>query len=302
MNPYSYPATQPQFNLKFKESNDICIHYYVDFPIAKPTCHSEHNIALGEYLQPQGQGVFPLAILVHGWGDRSLAPCRMLAKDLIKAGFACFILRTLFHTDRMAKGIQKKLPHLTADEWFEGYQTSVIDIRQILDWTVQNKQIDSNRIAVIGVSLGGIISTISMGIDGRIKAGVILVAGGNYENQKWLKRTEPKLTEEEYIKREQRYRNYLAEVEQRGFENVEPPRRSYLTDPVTFGCQLRDRSLLMINATLDERIPKRSTVDLWEACGKPEIKWLPGTHSSIWLFYPYIRKHVINFLRTILEV
>jgi hypothetical protein len=53
---------------------------------------------------------------------------------------------------------------------------------------------------------------------------------------------------------------------------------------------------------LDERIPKQSTVDLWEACGKPEIKWLPGTHSSIWILYPLIRKLVTNFLTNAFKI
>ena len=296
INPYTYTSTSSIPNLHLKGNNKNWLHYDVDFPVAKPTPHQKHNTVLGEYLQPPGAGIFPLAILVHGWGDRSLMPCRMLARDLVKNGFACFILRTIFHTDRMDEEIKKRQPRLTGDEWFEGYQTSVIDVRQVVDWASTNKQIDGSRIALIGVSLGGIISTIAMGIDERIKAGIIIVAGGNYENSNWLKMTDRKLTKEEYLKREQAYQHYLIEVAQKGFENVEPSRRSYLTDPVTFAGRLCGKPLLMINATLDERIPKRATIDLWEACGKPQINWIPGTHSTVWLLYPRIRKQVIDFL------
>jgi esterase/lipase len=295
INPYNYTPV-PSFNLQLKETNSKWLRYAVDFPVAVPTSYQEHNTALGEYYRPPDGDNLPLAILVHGWGDRSLAPCRMFARDLIKIGFACFILRTVFHSDRMAKAIKSRLPRLTPEEWFEGYRTSVIDVRQIIDWAGSNGQVDKNRIAVIGVSLGGIISSISMALDKRIQAGVILVAGGNYENPAWLKRTGVRRSEAEYIEGQRLYRDYLDKVAREGLENVEPPRKSFLTDPVTFAGSLHHRPVLMVNATLDETIPKQSTIDLWEASGKPELKWIPGTHSSVWLLYPMIRKQVLGFL------
>jgi predicted esterase len=302
MNPYCYPPTNQPFNLQLKENNGKWVHYSVDFPIAVPTSHKEHNIALGEYYQPCQGNNWPMAILVHGWGDRSLAPCQLLAKDLVKSGIASFVLRTVFHSSRMAGEIKSRLPKLTADEWFEGYQTSVIDIRQIADWAHDNKQINRDQIAIIGMSLGGIVAAISMAVDKRIQAGIILISGGNYENPGWLKKTGNKRTEAEYIEGQKLYANYLDEVAQKGFENVEPAKRSYLTDPVTFASYLRNRPVLMINAMLDERIPRQSTIDLWEASGKPDIKWLPGTHSSIWLLYPQIRKQVLDFLNATFRI
>ena len=296
MNPYKYPPVSPRFNLQLKEKNGRWLHYKVNFPIASPTSYKEHNTALGDYFQPAEGNEWPLAILIHGWGDRSLMPCRLLAKDPAKRGTASFVLHTVFHSTRMPPEIKRRAPNLTADEWFKGYQTSVIDVRQTVDWAQSNRAIRQDKIAVIGVSLGGIISAISMAVDKRIRAGVILIAGGNYENPAWLKKTGNKKTEAEYAEGQRMYQQYLAEVAEKGFDQVEPPKRSYLTDPVTFAGSLRNRPVLMLNALLDERIPRKSTIDLWEAAGKPVIKWLPGTHSSVWLLYPRIRNEVLDFL------
>jgi predicted esterase len=296
MNPYSYPPIEPRFNLQLKETNSKWLHYAVDFPIARPTSCKEHNTALGEYYQPSEGDNWPLAILVHGWGDHSTLPCNLLAKDLAKIGIASFILYLVFHSSRMPDAIKRRLPNLTAEEWFEGYQMSVIDVRQIVDWASSNGRINKEQIAVIGMSLGGMISALSMAVDKRIHAGVILISGGNYENPEWLRRTGQKRTEAEYAEAQKMYAQYLSEVAQKGFENVEPPKKSYLTDPMTFASYLRQRPVLMINAKLDERIPRQSTLDLWEASGKPQIKWLPGTHSSIWLLYPLIRREIFSFL------
>jgi dienelactone hydrolase len=298
MNPYNYPDFESDFDLQLNHVAGRWQRYSVKFQVARPTGYKENNVAYGEYYQPRKGSNWPLAILVHGWGDRSLIPCQMLARDLSGKGIASFVLYLVFHQRRMPEVVKKRLPNLTPEEWFEGYQTSVIDIRQIIDWADNNGDINKDHIAVIGISLGGIISAISMGVDNRIGAGVILVAGGNYQGRAWLSRTEPGYSEAEYAQSETLYTHYLKEVLERGVDNVQPPKRSYLTDPVTFASQLHERPVLMLNAKWDERIPKQSTIDLWNASGNPEIKWYPGTHSSIWLLYPLLLRQITNFLNS----
>ena len=85
-------------------------------------------------------------------------------------------------------------------------------------------------------------------------------------------------------------------VTEEGFENVSPPKKSYLTDPLTFASYIRKRPITMINALWDKSVPREATLDFWEASGKPTIKWFPSTHTSIWLLYPLIRRHIVNFL------
>jgi len=296
MNPYNYPHIEPHFNLQLSDSTRNWQRYAVNFPVARPTRYEENNVAYGEYYRPRKGSNWPLSILVHGWGDRSLIPCRMLARDLSRKGIASLVLYLVFHQRRMPEVVKKRLPNLTSEEWFEGYQTSVIDIRQIIDWAGKNTDINKEHIAVVGISLGGIISAISMGVDKRIGAGVILVAGGNYQGRAWLSRTEPGHSEAEYTESEGVYAHYLNEVAKRGVDNVAPTKKSYLTDPMTFAVDLRQRPLLMLNAKWDERIPKQSTIDLWKASGNPEIKWYPGTHASIWLLYPLLFRKIFNFL------
>jgi len=297
MNPYNYPVIEPNFNLQLNETTGHWLRYDVKFPVAKPTRYRENNVGYGEYYQPRQGGNWPLAILVHGWGNRSAIPCRLLARDLAKKGIASFVIYLVFHSRRMPDVIKARLPNLTPEDWFEGYQTSVIDVRQILDWAGRTDEIDKDRITVIGISLGGIISAISMGVDSRIGACVILVAGGNYESRAWLRKT-GRYTEAEYIQSQNLYVQYLREVAKEGVENITPSKKSYLTDPMTFAAYLRQRPLLMLNAIWDEKIPKQCTIDFWEACGKPNIKWFPATHSSIWLLYPLILKEITDFLRS----
>ena len=104
------------------------------------------------------------------------------------------------------------------------------------------------------------------------------------------------VTEEEYNHNQQVYKQYLGEVAEKGLENVTPPSRAYLIDPMTYGQYLHKRPVLMLNALWDEYIPREATLDLWEASSKPDISWFPGTHTTFWLWYPLIRRRISRFL------
>jgi esterase/lipase len=263
--------------------------------------HIGNSLAKGEYFQPRNMAKAPLAILVHGWGARSLIPCKLLARSLTRRGIACFILYLVFHSSRLPEDMKKRLPRLTPEEWFNSYQLSVIDVRQIVDWANTREDIDARHIAVVGISLGGFVSAIAMGVDSRITSGVFLVAGGNSEKMMHKSRLNSfrkdyRRTETEYIELQNQYMQYLNEVVEKGFENITPPRKSFLTDPLTFASRIRERPILMLNALWDEIIPKEATLDFWEACDRPRIKWFPATHASIWLWYPMISREIADFL------
>jgi len=302
MNPYNYSGDELRFNSQLKQTTPRWLHYTVDFPTAHPTRYEENNTVRGEYFQPRDADNAPLIILLHGAGDESLIPCKLLARTLVKKGMACFILYSVLHSSRMPEAVRKRLPALTPEEWFEGYQISVIDVRQVVDWAGSQAEINKEQIALIGISFGGFVSAIAMGIDKRIKAGVFLIAGGDAEKIGWKSRKGitkkgNKRTEAEYNHIHNHYVHYLAEVAEKGFENVTSTRKSFLTDPMTFAPYLRDRPVLMLNALWDEYIPREAVLDFWKACDSPAITWFPATHTTIWLLYPSISRKIARFLR-----
>jgi len=302
MYPYSYNNGNIKYNHNIKETTDKWMSYKVDFPSAYPSPYLEHQTVRGDYYKPYGIDNAPLVILVHGMGDHGVIPCHFLARTLVKKGFACFVLYQVFHSSRLPQEIKQKLWNLTPDEWFESYRISVIDVLQVIDWANHITEINQDRIAAVGISFGGFVSSIAMGIDKRIKASALMVSGGNSAKIAWkgshrhMKGHE--WTEAEYRQISSLYSDYLSEIEEKGFENVEPPRKNFLNDPLTFAPLLRDRPMMMINALWDKAVPKEAALDFWEACGKPQITWLPSNHPAIWLWYPLISRKIINFLST----
>jgi pimeloyl-ACP methyl ester carboxylesterase len=254
---------------------------------------------MAEYWFPKSLENAPLAIVLHGMGGKNPGHCRRIARSLVERGIASVILYMIFNTKRMPSSIREKYPKLTAEEWFEGYQYSVIDVRQIVDWAQTRPELDASKISVIGYSYGSFISSIAMAVDKRIKTGILIETGGNsgkITRHSALLRWTYRQNQHEYRRDQDIYQQYLHEVTQKGFENLNPPNTSYLIDPLTFSSYLRGRPLLMVGALFDKMIPRVSTLDFWNASGKPPLYWYPATHASLWLWYPWIARRMTDFL------
>ena len=306
VNPYLYPEQKPAFNLRLVKQNKHWRRYLVDFPVASPSCYPGGEIAKGEYYEPLERDNVPLAILIHGWGDHSVLPFKWMADGLLKRGIACFILYLPFHASRLPEEMKPRLARLTPDEWFIGYQMAVTDVLRIVDWASQNGHTNGRQISVIGLSLGAFVSSIAMGIDQRIKAGVFIVHGGNSGKIMQLNRVakyrkEYRRPDEEYQENQKIYANYLVELASKGFENVTPEQKNFLIDPLTYAPMLKGRPTLMINALWDELIPQEASFDFWQASGECDRVSFPATHASIWMWYPLIVRRINNFLKSSLN-
>ena len=302
MNPFEYQRGGHRFNTHPLNGNSHWRHYAIDFPVAFPGIFQDSNTAYADYFQPLASGKSPLVILIHGWGDHSALPLQVMARGLASRGVHSLTLYLPFHSRRMPADMQKRSPNLTPDEWFAGYRIGVTDVRQVLDWAEENPAVDTSRIVVIGLSLGAIVSSIAMGIDSRISAGVFIVSGGNTTkiaeySRFTVFRRRYRVPRQAYEAMQKQYAGYLEQVAAKGWENVEPPERNFFIDPMTYAHRLKSRPLLMLNARWDEFIPKEATLDFQHACGDCPLVWFPTTHSTIWAFYPGIARRVRAFLR-----
>lgn len=304
MHPYDYEVSDSYFEINPVAATSQWAHYTVSFPTARPVKYAEGNTVYGDYFAPTSDKQSPLAILVPGLGDESLIPCLMLARHLVRQGISALVLYLVFHSRRMPIALKGHYLPTTPKEWLEAYQVSVSDIRRLLDWIPGRKEIVGNRIGVVGISLGGMISSIAMAVDQRIAKGIFIVTGGNLEKLSWgganeLIRTGHACTPEECHQVYSQFPCYLKDITQKGIENVIPAKECFLFDPLTFAGRLRERPVLMINAEQDEIIPKQAALEFWEACGKPPLKWLPMTHTTIYSHTPQISKEVAGFLKGI---
>jgi len=301
MNPYDYPRGQPDVTLAPGKANSKWSRSSIEFVTAAPSAHDESRFVRGEYFRPLQASSAPLAIILHGLGDHSVFPCKLLARSLVNRGIACLILYSVFHSSRMPETMKRRLHILTCEEWFEGYRASVIEVRQAVDWASSRPEINPGQIAVVGISLGGFVSAIAMGVEERLKAGVFITMGGDAVTVGWKSKIDTfrkgyTCGEEECRRVHTQYPRYLAEVAEKGLENVAPVKQCFLSDTLTYAHRLKGRPVLMINARRDKYIPREATVRFREECGRPAIVWLPAGHVTIWGLYPVISRNISRFI------
>ncbi len=276
--------------------------FRVQFPSALDTPILRNTLVLGDYVLPGNNGdKCPLVIILHGMGNSSMLPCRLIANSLARKGIASLTLYQIIHKDRIPASIKTKFPRLSEGEWFESYQVSVTDARQALDWAAARPELSQGRTAILGISFGGFIASITMGLDQRVKAGVFIESAGNSEKitrDSLLLRFQYKSSPAEYTQNQKAYAAYLEKVATQGFENVTPVKNSYWTDPKTFSSRVKNRPVMMLNSWMDELIPRSAVLDLWQAYDKPALYWFPSTHATIWMWYPLIGRKITAFLQS----
>jgi predicted esterase len=303
MHLYDYTVSDPHFDVQLAATTSMRSHYEVAFPSPSPVSWKGGNTVYGDLFVPQVPKQVPLVILTHGFGDASMAPCMALARLLIKQGIATFVWYLPTHSHRLPEAVKGEALPKHPGDWLEIYRSSVMEIRRIVDWASDRREIDPERISVAGFSMGGIISSIAMAVDARIYAGIFIVVGGNMAELSWGGESENALgghgcSEEECRAAYSRYPEYLEEVASLGFENVVPEKECFQFDPLTFAAQLRGRPMLMINGRDDEIVSELSTTMLWEALGKPSLIWVPDTHVGTYCQSSLIAAEITNFLNS----
>lgn len=296
--PYHYTATDPGIELHLEARTAHRTHYVATLPAGTP----KSDGVFGELFLPRSSERVPLAILVPGFGDESAVPCLLMARHLVKQGIAAFTLYTVFTTRRTSEAIDHSLLS-TAAECLGGFSASVNDIRRIVGWASHHDGVDGKRIAIIGASMGGMISAIAMALEQRISAGVFMITGGNLEEMSWggarhLSGMGHQCTREECREVYSHYAHFLNEVAVKGLPNVTPAKECFLFDPITFAPLLRGRPVLMLNGLEDEIVSRRSAGEFWEACGRPRMEWLPTTHAGIYAQQAITHKEVTDFLKS----
>jgi hypothetical protein len=169
----------------------------------------------------------------------------------------------------------------------ESGRQGIVDLRCVLDWLETRPEMDSQRLGVLGISLGAITANLAMGVDERLAAGVAIVGGGDLADVMW--------------------RSPLAfpwkwKMQRAGI--TEPMLQEILrpVEPITFADRNRPRRVLMINGYHDVIVPESSTQKLWEALGEPPIIWLNSGHVSLFLVRQEVFEAAFAFLQAEFEV
>jgi cephalosporin-C deacetylase-like acetyl esterase len=156
--------------------------------------------------------------------------------------------------------------------------TAIRDARRLMEFLVTHPELDAQRMATAGVSLGGMLSAVLMGVDTRIRAGFFVMAGGDLAQLMSVTREKPIRAFRRRLIEERR----LAGPE--GFAALlRPVLDAY--DPLRFAGALAPADVLLISARWDQVVPPDHTRALWEALGRPDWRRVPSGHYQLFPFF-----------------
>lgn len=237
----------------------------VTFPSPVVTEHPENNTVHCEYYRPHATGKMPGVVVLHILGgDFPLA--RVFSNAIAQRGVAALFVKMPYYGPRRPSNSSRRMISSDPRETVAGMTQAILDIRQAAAWLASQEDIDADQLGVFGISLGGITGALAMTAEPRLRNGCLVLAGGDMARIAWESKELDKLRQswvESGGTKEQFFELMLA------------------IDPVTYSAGVKDRRILMLNASDDEVIPKACTESLWRAFGKPPLVWYDGGHYSV---------------------
>jgi dienelactone hydrolase len=129
-----------------------------------------------------GQTKHPIILIADGLGgeknwwvdDESFSLGGLVTKSLLKKGFAVMVCDAVYHGERTSENSFSSLPWPWASPYTFRHiviQTAV-EYRRAIDYLTTRTDIDTARIGMMGVSMGGVITVALSSVDSRIKSAI----------------------------------------------------------------------------------------------------------------------------------
>lgn len=257
----------------------------VRFPSPITTPAPENNVIHAEFFDPVGlPGRRPAVVVLHILGS-DFPLSRYVAARLADRGVAALFLKLPYYGERRPSGGPGPVPlrFLSADieRTMLSMRQAVCDVRRGLCWLADRSNVDSTQLGVTGISLGGIVASLAVAVDPAAKEGVFLLAGGDLSRILWE------------MPETRKFRQ-AWEASGKTIDDLKVLTDPF--DPLTYARRLSRKRVLMLAGKVDEVVPPASALALWNASGRPEIRWYDcGHYSAVGYLLPAIRSTVDFF-------
>lgn len=260
--------------------------FLLTYPTPFPSGYPENDLVRAFYFLParaNGAQPMPAAIVLHVWKSRDAGMEKRLCKRLANEGIAALLVVLPYHLERTPAGYKTGRLMVTSDpdQIVRSFRQAAGDVSAALDWLMQRPEIDSQRIALVGLSLGGVVTLLESRLDTRIHDAVSMVGSGDLSHILW--RALPTWR----VKRQ---------MQKNGIDEAQLASALEVIDPLTYIHLNPSLKLLMVNAEHDIVIPDSSALKTWEASGRPPIVWLDTGHYSTFLHEGLLFGQVVKHL------
>lgn len=287
LNVYRYPPGPVEAQVQPTGGDATVSEFFVTYPSLVQTGSPANDRVAAFYFVPRTPGRHPVVLILHALGSRRARLEQWIGREFAHRGLAALVLVLPYHMMRKAPGgLWTAIQQGDADGILAVGVQAILDLRRALDWLETREEIASDRMGVVGISLGAIGGAIALGVDDRVKAGVLILGGADPAHLVWTS----------WLTWLLRWR-----LARRGLTEASLRARWRALDPVTFAAGARGKAIYMINARFDFIIPRASAKQLWEALGRPPIEWLPTDHYTAYFLRRRILDRAFGFLHQALS-
>jgi hypothetical protein len=289
---------QFQYDNNFKEissdlsggSWDSCWVYKKTIQTIYPTALEPLEIQLTMYIPNRkdlGNKKIPSVIMLPPTGGINFLD-KSMGNTFCSNNIAAVILENDF-ANIVYQADEKLLDPLDHEE---SYYRATAAVKAAMAMTAIDDNINSEKIGLFGVSLGGILGSFVMSTQEQISAAFIVVSGGDVpeiltnSQQDEVSRIRHKRMTEQGFTTKQEYEDFL---------------RKYITiDPLDIARMMIPETLKMVISNNDKNVPTTNQLSLFEAYGKPSATYSNSGHVDTvvaTMFMGSKRQIIANFFK-----
>ncbi len=177
-------------------------------------------------------------------------------------------------------------------EMADRMHTTVIDIRRLIDWAVDQEEVDPERIAVVGFSMSAVSASLALVADSRFAAAVLVMGAADPTTA--ITACSGRLME---VKKSVTRRFGWSDEEYRAVVAEEWDK----LDVTHMSTQIDPANILIVEAAQDKCMSAESREALWVSMGRPERIKLNYKHKIAFLTMTplgmnYTRREIVDFL------
>jgi len=272
-----------------RERSEVGAIYDLRYPSPIMTASEANNTVPAELYLPAGispEMEVPGVVCLHIMGPGNFDLERLVCLALARQGVATLFFKLPYYGERAGPTGKADLI-ASADFLIQTFDQGVDDARRAVDILSALTEVNSQRIGITGISLGGIQAATICGYEPRIGKAFLMLAGGDLKTM---------------INSSHEARRIKASIESLPEEDQTRVWAFFDGfDPINAGPALRklaDRGdLRMLCAEKDEAVSPESSRQLARAAGfEEQITWLPGhSHYSAMAHLPQILMDVAAF-------
>jgi len=171
-------------------------------------------------------------------------------------------------------------------------RTSIIRLRQAVDWLEVQAEVDNRKIGAFGISYGAVLHTVLAAVEERVQYHVLAMPAGPVAD---VLRHCP---DRAITKHWRKVKEDTGWTDDKIYEELQ---RVIRTDPIHLAPYVPTHKVQVYVAIFDRVVGAGRSWNLWKALGKPDLKILPSGHYGGVLIFPYLQSQSYATLKRHLE-